>query len=303
MKITVLGCGAIGRILIHALSVRGHQIQGWTKRSEKILKIKIVQVKNLNRIEFPVYANRRNFLKNTQLLIVTLKAHQVKKAIRSIQMFLGKECVILLLHNGIGTEEELHKINTNNPILIGNTTHSAYRKKETVFHIRKGVTTIGSTKKFNKKKFSLILKVLEEAIPIVKWSKRIHFSNWLKLSANCIINPLTTLKRCKNGKIKKYRETISLLCRELTMIMNLEGHKVKEEYLSKYVYEVIEKTKRNYSSMLQDFLNGKKTEIDYLNGYVIKRCKIHRINLPTNNFLYKEIKKIEKEFENIIFGA
>ena len=65
-----------------------------------------------------------------------------------------------------------------------------------------------------------------------------------------------------------------------------EGIKRDEKCVIEAVYSVAEKTFGNTSSMLQDVLKGRMTEIDSINGYIISRAKKHNIEVPVNEALY-----------------
>jgi len=54
----------------------------------------------------------------------------------------------------------------------------------------------------------------------------------------------------------------------------------------------------NTSSMLSDTINRKRTEIESINGYVIRAAKKHNISVPVNETLYAMIKTIENRYLN-----
>lgn len=117
----------------------------------------------------------------------------------------------------------------------------------------------------------------------------------LKLVSNTIINPLTVIFNCKNAELLNHNaihRLISTLIREAgPVVRNLlppqpynAGYGVSafsDEKLLEYVTMVIRKTGSNTSSMLQDVRNGKKTEIDYINGFIASQGK--KMGLPCLN--------------------
>ncbi|WP_312060683.1 2-dehydropantoate 2-reductase N-terminal domain-containing protein, partial [Pantoea septica] len=100
MKITVLGCGAIGQVWLAALARQGHEVQGWLRVPQPYCSVNVIdyqgQVSNNTFI-----ANDPLFLADSQLLLVTLKAPQVSPAVRNLQSVLSDDCPVLLLHNGM----------------------------------------------------------------------------------------------------------------------------------------------------------------------------------------------------------
>ena len=105
----------------------------------------------------------------------------------------------------------------------------------------------------------------------------------LKLVANAVINPLTVVLNCRNAQLLDHasvRHLIQALVKEAGPVIrsllppsqSADGESemaaFSDEELLEYVLMVIRKTGPNTSSMLQDVRNGKKTEIDYINGFI-----------------------------------
>ncbi|WMY96604.1 MAG: 2-dehydropantoate 2-reductase (plasmid) [Arsenophonus sp.] len=296
MKITVLGCGALGQIWLNALFKKKHNVQGWLRDSKSLCDINIYTNKKLYNFRLP--ANNTKHLKNSKLLLVTLKAWQISDAIRILLPKLRSDCCILLIHNGLGVKEELPYL--KQPLLVGTTTHAAIFQNKKVHHIYNGNTHIGPVN--IKTKNTIIRTILDNALPKVIWHNDIMISSWIKLAANCVINPLSVLYKCCNGKLTQYSNHIELICREIAIIMNLEGYKTNYSSLQLYVEKIINNTKNNISSMLQDIRAHRRTEIDYINGYVIKCAKKYNIDLKENYRLFNIIKNKEnyKKFKKYI---
>ena len=87
--------------------------------------------------------NDPEHLAQSELLLVTLKARQVSSAVSALLPKLTPQCAILLLHNGMGTREELPP--NGQPLLQGTTTHAARHEGSTIIHVATGITHIGPT--------------------------------------------------------------------------------------------------------------------------------------------------------------
>lgn len=117
----------------------------------------------------------------------------------------------------------------------------------------------------------------------------------LKLVSNTIINPLTVVFNCKNAELLNHdavRRLINTLIGEagpvVRELLPPQPDDIKDdvsqfldEKLLEYVTMVIRKTGSNTSSMLQDVRNGKKTEIDYINGFIASQGS--KMGLPCLN--------------------
>ncbi|WP_434525681.1 2-dehydropantoate 2-reductase [Photorhabdus asymbiotica] len=293
MKITVLGCGAIGKLWLTALSRQKHQVQGWLKTSQSYLSVYINEI-NGEVFNQSIPTNNNDHLANSELLIVCLKAWQVADAVNSLLPKLSPDCPILLLHNGMGTQEEL--LSAPNPILLGITTHGAYQNDQQVYHTASGLTYIGSATP-NATGFNSLANVLHQSLPNVTWHDQILSISWLKLAANCVINPLTALYECRNGDLLHYPEQLNILCEEIIQVMQRENMHASIDNLTTYVYDVIDLTAKNYSSMLQDIRAKRRTEIDYITGYLLHRSRAHGLATPENTRIYNLIKHKEDNYE------
>jgi 2-dehydropantoate 2-reductase len=66
------------------------------------------------------------------------------------------------------------------------------------------------------------------------------------------------------------------------------------------VESVCKATGSNVSSMLQDVLNGKRTEIDFINGAIVRQAKALGIPTPINEVLTNIVKTIESAYDKAV---
>ncbi|KIW96487.1 uncharacterized protein Z519_03556 [Cladophialophora bantiana CBS 173.52] len=123
-----------------------------------------------------------------------------------------------------------------------------------------------------------------------------------KLSANCILNPLTALLDVPNGALLNNKELLPvqrLLLAEISLVIRglpeLKGipnvqHRFSAKRLEQLFMGVTQRTARNSSSMREDLRHGKKPEIDYINGYIVKRGEEQGIKCALNFMLMQLIK-------------
>ena len=152
---------------------------------------------------------------------------------------------------------------------------------------------------------------------------------WNKLAANCVINPLTSIYRCTNGELLMEPTFFDLQERILNEVADvaagvLSGKKYKEkqgteknaaattmrstgsdynddsfsstvllESMRTFVTQAIKDTRDNKSSMYQDIITGQRTEIEDLNGYVVRKGKTIGKCCPTNEELCRRITKLQ----------
>ena len=231
MKITVLGCGALGQVWLTALAHSGHDVQGWLRVPQPYCSANVIDP--LGRVSNRTFiANDPLFLAQSQLLLVTLKAPQVSTAVKNLESVMAENCPVLLLHNGMGTLGELKGL--RQPLLRGITTHAAMRDGTVIKHVASGVTHIGPGNR-KSEGWSAIADVLHDALPDVAWHDNIRAACWRKLAVNCVINPLSVEHDCQNGALRQYSREIQTLCDEISWVMEREGQSVDSQSLQDQV--------------------------------------------------------------------
>jgi 2-dehydropantoate 2-reductase len=125
---------------------------------------------------------------------------------------------------------------------------------------------------------------------------------WAKMLFNCPLNAVGAVFGVSYGVLGEYEQTrhiMEMVVREIFQVMDAAGYSTywrsPEEYLDKFYRDLIPLTARHYSSTLQDLRAGKRTEIDALNGAIIKLGQAHRIGVPANGILYSMIKYLESQ--------
>ncbi|WKX27383.1 2-dehydropantoate 2-reductase [Tatumella ptyseos] len=292
MRITVLGCGALGQIWLSALSRKGHTVQGWLKVPQSQLQIQVFSPEQ-DSYQHSVTVNDASLLQQCELLLVTLKAQQLQSGLTPLLPLLPEKCPIVLMHNGLGVIDDLPTI--IQPLCHAVTTQAAYRTSAATRHKAWGLTQIGP---LNPAAHSVshLADILHQALPDVAWYDEIKISGWKKLAVNAVINPLTVKYDCHNGDLLTVLDEVRGLCDELTTVMNRENIHTDAKQLYESVVNVIQLTAENSSSMRQDIHAKRVTEIDYINGYLLRRARCYGLTLPQHSALYQWIKQKESEY-------
>lgn len=129
----------------------------------------------------------------------------------------------------------------------------------------------------------------------VKLEDKIEDVLWHKLAVNAAINGLTAIMGCRNGAILDSdhgRSLVKHLCAEAGLVMKASGIPVPDDLLSR-VLNVVRLNANNFSSMHQDMAFGRATEVDYLNGFVVKKGNLLGVHTPTNRVVYDLVKMKE----------
>ncbi len=119
---------------------------------------------------------------------------------------------------------------------------------------------------------------------------------WQKALVNIAINPITALTRRKNKAIIEesglWRTAVHAVLEGLS-VATAKGIVLKEDPID-ILRKVAESTGENMSSMLQDILSCRKTEIDFLNGYICDRGLEMGLDVRVNCSLASLVKALER---------
>jgi 2-dehydropantoate 2-reductase len=236
-------------------------------------------------------------IRTADIILVCLKSFQISSALKNISSQLNKYASIVLAHNGMGTLTELPKsIIDKHNIYILLTTHGCLRSAPlTIIHTGIGTTDIGlvsGTSDLEQQRS--VTQLLDAALPKVKYHKEIKQKQWLKLAINCVINPLTALNNINNGEINNavYAKNTIALLEEVITVAGAEGLELNLGELKKTVEKVVQATAINSSSMRCDILANRKSEIDYINGYIHRLGIKHNIATPENTKMWQQVKSL-----------
>ncbi|MEH0672006.1 2-dehydropantoate 2-reductase [Vibrio owensii] len=293
MNILILGPGAVGSLWATKFKLAGHNVSLWgrSSNSEQLLQLDDNPATSFSNQHIPS-------VQNADLIVVTVKAWQVESAIEPLLPYISTDTIIMLMHNGMGTAQLIEAKLADNPLIVATTTHGAYKpSKEQVLHTGQGNTQLGG---FNAKgaQCDFLAEVMNHALPEVNWNPNINAALWTKLAINCAINPLTAIHQCKNGELAapEFATELANITRELVEVMNKEGIKVDFDSLHTTIMQVVNATAANYSSMRQDVYHQRRTEIDFISGYLLKAAEKHHISTPENAKLYQRMKQIEQSW-------
>lgn len=231
-------------------------------------------------------------------VLLMLKAWQLEPALAQLSLACQQAgCMpqaLIVSHNGLGAADaRLAQFNTQVFDLV--TTQGAWRRNpfDTV-HAGVGGSAIGPRKADAGGLPPVWFEALAAAMPPLSWRNDMLLQRWQKLAINCAINPLASLAGTSNGELAKpqYQATIEAVCDEVAAVAEqvLGKGVLPAELLLGKVQDVIAHTANNTCSMLQDIQQGRPTEIDYLNGYIVRMARQHRIAVPTNAQLTQHIK-------------
>ena len=228
-----------------------------------------------------------------ETLLVCTKSHDALKALTNLESKLSEKTTIILFQNGLGSQFEIIEAFPDNAIFAAVSTEGVNRLSEKeVIHAGLGSTQLGALTHSSPAKQESTYQKLTSSGLSIKNQNDIWQALWTKLIINCAINPFTALINCPNGEIKQhplFQENWPSLKGELANLMLIATYPLDKQKLEQIIFEVIENTQTNISSMLQDVRNHKNTEIDHINGFAYRYLKKHQCKHAINKKLWESV--------------
>ncbi|MCO7576952.1 MULTISPECIES: putative 2-dehydropantoate 2-reductase [Pseudomonas] len=211
-------------------------------------------------------------------LLLACKAYDAEAAVASIAPRLAQGAELILLQNGLGSQDAVAARVPQARCIAASSTEGAFRDGDwRVVFAGHGYTWLGDS---GHPTPPIWLDELSSSGIPHEWSTQILTRLWRKLALNCAINPLTVLHDCRNGGLQQHQCEVATLCAELSELLQCCGQPTAAQNLQQEVERVIQATAANYSSMHQDVASQRRTEISYLLGYACQAAARHRLQLP-----------------------
>ncbi|RED65765.1 ketopantoate reductase family protein [Cohnella lupini] len=302
-KVAVLGGGSLGLLLAGKLKASGCDCVLWTRTR---LQASLVNARGITIEEregdpstlVPIEARPFEDVKAFDgFLLLAVKQTAIKDdfVIRLAEI-VPVGGVIVLLQNGIGHAELLEQALPGRKLVIAVTSEGARRIDETtVRHTGIGETRLGEDVEVDKEHLLFIEREMKQAGLSVYLSKHLKDEILRKLLVNAVINPTTAILRIRNGEITQSKERLEFvrsLFAETFGILRSEGLSADESGLWNALLNVSQATSLNESSMLQDVLAGKETEIEFINGAIGRMAARQGKESPWNNAVTALVKAI-----------
>ena len=288
----ILGAGAIGCLYAEALHRAGCPVTLLLRSGGPGQQSLLVE-REESRCEIPLPVASPENCGRISHLLVTTKAYDVRSAVQSIAQHLSADSTALVLVNGMGLTAQLQRDFPQLAIFSGTTTAGAYRIAPLhIRHAGRGETHIGRE---GQEQPAPWFQCWSRAAGNCLWTEHIDAALWEKMAINCAINPLTAIHRCRNGELAQRPELarqVAAACTEITQVSCAAGFTHTAQTLQQTVARVIAGTAANRSSMLQDVSAGRRTEIDYITGYLLQVARDHGIVVPHNTDLFERVKNI-----------
>lgn len=301
LSINIIGSGSIGHLWTAYLLTRKVNVCLYAKQSKPSQKY---QLQSPNRqFNYAIGTKSLTEWQTPQFIIICVKSTALEVLCHQLKKVTTAHPPIVLMMNGMGIIEIAEKQLPDTEIYQASTTHGAKLERDSLLHTGLGETLIGKLQQAeksgtNRHQVATLIEVLHSALPTTKWNDQHQQALWTKLFINAIINPLTAIHNVANGAIIDDFE-LNLQAKRLTQQLSplIEKYLPTETWHSIFekVGTIANQTYNNTSSMRQDVLSGRTTEVDFITGYILNKAKIHNIALPDHEQIASQIKALQGE--------
>lgn len=223
-------------------------------------------------------------------LIVCTKAYDAEAAVAQVAHRLDTDSAVLLMQNGMSSQERIAAAHPALTLYAGVTTEGAYRPVEAeVVHAGRGLTRIGRMQGTPIAWAELFREagLNTETVDDI----RLHLAD--KLRVNALINPLTVLYGCRNGDLLNDPEAVTRMRRlgeEADTALAAAGFEFPEPAFERAA-AVARSTAANVSSMLQDARAGRRLELTAITGYLVELGERHGVAVSAHRGLLDALSK------------
>ncbi|MGE0673017.1 MAG: ketopantoate reductase family protein [Methylibium sp.] len=301
MKIGVMGAGAVGCYYGGMLARAGHELVlvGRPTHVEALQQRGLRLQTAAFDVELPVRASTEAAaLIDAALVLFCVKSTDTEAAGLELRDHLAPDALVLSLQNGVDNAERLQA-------LVGVPVWPAvvYVAAEMagpghVKHNGRGELVIGPTGVHGTPgtlEAAGLLALLGDAGVPAETGDNVAGVLWAKLVLNCAYNALSALTNLPYGPLVA-REGIARvmddLVAECLAVAAADGVRIPGEVPAS-VRRIAQTMPAQFSSTAQDLRRGRRSEIDHLNGYVVRRGEATGTPTPVNRCLHALVKALE----------
>lgn len=279
-KIIVVGAGAIGSLLAAMLSKQYKVIAVGRRQHVEVIKKRGLKITGLVDQIFKLEATMDiPSIDEKTIIFLTTKAQDSALATQMFRKQLKKDTVIVCIQNGLGSDEIVRRMISCRVVHAVTYLSAEMIAPGIIRYVGDLPSYFG---KDDKDIASIFNKVGLKTKIVGDLSKEI----WKKLVFNCVINGLGTVLGVRNNaladpRLDKIKKT---LVGECVRVADKEGIQLESNLLDQ-INEFV-KSSTNVNSTLQDIRKNKTTEMEFLNGAIVRLGKKHGIATPINQMIY-----------------
>lgn len=299
-KVSIIGMGALGLLYgSHIAKNLGIEAVDFIMEEDRLKKYKD-QKFYCNGEELQFTLTRDSEAEPADLLIVAVKYTGLEKALISMKRCIGPDTIILSVLNGISSERIIGmQYGMDKVIYTIAQGMDAMKFDNKLQYTRMGKLHVGIVDNGQQDKLNRVISFFDKINIPYEVEEDILHRLWSKFMLNVGVNQTCMVYNTNYAGTlvsgEPNRTMISAM-REVIAVANAEGINLCESDINYYIDIIGTLNPEGTPSMGQDRINRKPSEVELFSGTVIQLAKKHKIYVPVNEFLYRRVKEIEKEY-------
>lgn len=308
MKVLLMGLGAIGTVYSCLMKESGHEVYG-IDRPEVLEAIRrqgvyVEGIWGTHHAQLDGMGSSIDELaeKNFDLILVSVKTNQTEEICQQLAGFIHPDTFIILAQNGYGNFDISRRYLSSERIILariifGAETISAGKSRVTVIadDVVIGFAENGDPAYLQ----DLADRFCRAGIP-TRPSTEVSKYIWGKVIYNSALNPLGAILGLSYGQLAEMNATRAIMneiIEEIFAVLAASGQetmwKDADNYINDFYQRLLPPTAGHHASMLQDFQRMRPTEIDALNGAVVRLGQQYQVPTPVNQVITNLVKARE----------
>ncbi len=298
MRIAVVGAGAMGSIFGARFSKAGHDtvlvdVAAPLVETINADGVTIVRGEEETTTRVPATTDPGS-VGPVDVVVFCVKCYQTASAAELARPLVGPDTVVASLQNGWGNGDVLAKVYPADQITVGVTYHSGLvQAPGRVVHPAEQPTIVGSFTDGKSGDAARLAQALDDAGLEANVVSPIRPEIWKKLILNAATLPTAALTGMNAGALTACEDTRGLVtdtAREAVTVARALGYDINPQERVDAIHALLAKAGPSKASMLQDFEAGRRTEIDVINGAVMRAADETGVAVPLNRALVQLVK-------------
>jgi len=303
MKIFVIGAGGVGGYFGGRICEAGYDttflLRGETLRTIKNHGLYVKSILGNFKVH-PKVTDDYSATAQADLILLCVKSWQIEAIATKLKPYIKPTAIILPLQNGADNAERLTNIIRKENVVAGLCRIvSKIESPGVIDHFTYEPEIIfGEMDNEPSERIHSLKTIFDKAGFKNRISDHIQRDIWIKFLFITSISAMGALTRSVLGVMRedKYlREQLRLTANEIVQIGQALEIPIGQEDIDK-IFALIDKLDFNTTMSLQrDIMEGKPSELDNFNGYIVKQGDLMQIETPVNDFIYYSLRPMEKK--------
>ncbi len=297
-KVAVMGAGAVGCYYGGMLARAGHEVVliARPQHVEAITRDGLrMQTTSFDERVALTASSEPSAVQGAQLVLCCVKSTDTESVGALLRPYLAPDALVLTLQNGVDNADRLRTVLTGTAVAAA----VVYVATEMVGaghvkHHGRGELVIEPAASSSISSEAVAQALIAAGVP-TEISSNVRGALWAKLILNCAYNAVSAITQLPYGKTvagEGIKDVMRDVVAECLAVAQAEGVQVAGD-VPAAVAKLADSMPNQYSSTAQDLARGKRSEIDYLNGLIVKRGEALGVATPANRVLWALVRLME----------